>query len=378
MNPYQLTFLVNERCNLRCAYCNCDTSPRTATLSIEKAIEEIEFIRCQKQKLDFLKILLMGGEPLLEYAFIQRLVEYVRTIREFPVLIKAVTNGTLVGKDKEIWLTANQDILQLSLSIDGKKESHNKNRGRSFDRINIPFFAKTYPQTAVSCTISPNTVEDMADNIIYLHSLGFLVKAVFAEGVEWQDGADQIIYEQLSKLTNFYVSSPDIQPFNLLNNALWLMKDPSRIDQCKPYKNMHCIDSHGKKYACHRCSDYWNQGTWTIPSDSLSLNIDERMMGKCRNCPFEKFCNSCPAAVASNQKQPQLLDAICKNNRAMYRANAELALTLFLYSPKHIYFKSKTEQQVKELLDVALQIINQKIKIIFQFQPLIYIITQEI
>lgn len=357
-NTYQLTLLVNERCNLRCAYCNCDTSTHPIVMSIRQAIDEIEAIRHRHQHLDLLKILLMGGEPMMEYEFIQELVAYTRTITDFPIQIKAVTNGVLVDKSKQTWLTANRDILQLSLSIDGNKESHNRNRCNSFDRIDLHFFAETYPQTAVSCTISPNTLDDLAENIIFLHSQGFNVKAVLADGVDWPINSDTILYEQLSKLTDYYIEHAEQRPFNMLSNALWLIKREYSIDRCRPYQTMHCIDAKGKSYACHRCSDYWNQGTWKIPADQLSLKEDLYLKEECRSCVYQKFCNSCPASVAANRMHSEAVESICRNNKAMYIANAEMALKIFLQNPEHAYFKHQTSKQMQDLLEVALQLIN--------------------
>lgn len=355
-STYQLTLLVNERCNLRCAYCNCDTSSHPLVMSVRQAVDEIETIRHRYPHLEMLRVLLMGGEPMMEYELIQQLVAYSRSITDILIRIKVVTNGTLVDKDKQAWLAANRDILQLSLSIDGKKTTHDKNRCNSFDRIDLAFFANTYPQTAVSCTISPNTLDCLAENIIFLHSRGFNVKAVLADGVVWTDDSDAVLYEQLSQLTDYYLEHAEQLPFNMLNNALWLLRDDYAVERCHPFVTMHCVDAKGKTYACHRCSDFWNTGTWTIPQEQLSLDTELCLMEKCRECVYHKFCNSCPASVAANRQNIEAAESICRNNKAMYIANAEMALKMFLHNPEHIYFKQKSHKQIQDLLQVSLQL----------------------
>ena len=75
-NSYQLSLLVTERCNLYCSYCYCDKQ-RTASMTLEtaqKAIDEVLTTYTDRP----LRLLLMGGEPFIEFGLLKGIVEYIR------------------------------------------------------------------------------------------------------------------------------------------------------------------------------------------------------------------------------------------------------------------------------------------------------------
>ena len=77
----RITLEINRKCNLRCNYCYItekndeEMSWETAKNSVEYAINKIKDMNHTKRviRIDFL-----GGEPLLSFDLIRRVVEYSR------------------------------------------------------------------------------------------------------------------------------------------------------------------------------------------------------------------------------------------------------------------------------------------------------------
>lgn len=135
----QLTLNVTEDCNFRCRYCiysdqykntRCHSksymSSDIAMKAIDRYFSLLEDGRwynpSRKPSIGF-----YGGEPLLNFDLIKNAVEHIeRTYNDFSVNYNMTTNGSLMNKEKAEWLM--QHGFKLSISLDGPKEEHNRNR----------------------------------------------------------------------------------------------------------------------------------------------------------------------------------------------------------------------------------------------------------
>ena len=177
-SSFQLSLIVTEKCNLNCGYCFCDKSMNrsmslsTARSLIGKALAE------HSGSIETLNILLIGGEPFLEFPLIRDLVTWVRgTYPEKKIKFKAVTNGTLVHGEIQEWLINNSDVFTAELSLDGAEEDHNNYRSGSFDLIDFAFFRNKLPNPVVNTVISP---AHQALSLARIH--GFEVRRLKAQG----------------------------------------------------------------------------------------------------------------------------------------------------------------------------------------------------
>lgn len=124
-NPLPLAcgFYITSKCNLKCSFCNIWRKPNTATLPLSKAKNIIDGV----SSLGCFYFSITGGEPLLvDYLF--DLLLYARSSKI--KYIHMVTNGYLLDADRAIKLKA-AEINEISISIDGDKEVHDKHRGMS-------------------------------------------------------------------------------------------------------------------------------------------------------------------------------------------------------------------------------------------------------
>lgn len=132
-----LTLQVTQQCNLRCKYCLYSGSYLNRTHSDKRMSEEIA-----KKSIDFyinrscntpeLNLGFYGGEPLLEFDFVKKCMEYVEEKAEGKkVRYNITTNGTLLNDG--IVECFEKHGVSLMISLDGPREVHDKNRRFAFN-----------------------------------------------------------------------------------------------------------------------------------------------------------------------------------------------------------------------------------------------------
>lgn len=356
-NPYQLSLLITEQCNLRCSYCYCDKR-RTGTMTFDIARKAID--DAMKTHVDRpFRLLLMGGEPFIEFDLIKKIVEYVRGRSQGrDVFVKTVTNGTLVHGEVQQWLADNRDLFHASLSLDGSREVHNRNRCNSYDSIDIDFFLRTYGNNAEASMVAcPDNMDNLAMEVISLQEMGFRVKCVLADDCQWDMQRDPERWaSQLSLLVDYYISHQNQKPFNQLLEALNVISGDSKTEKCRPGQNTHCVDIGGGRYDCHRCTPYYNNGVWQTKAEAMAgVGM---LREECLHCPALPVCCSCPALVASAKDIAGLDLALCGMFKVTHWANAVLLARMFTECPEHIRLLGLDDNSKRNLIGGALQIIN--------------------
>ena len=131
-HPSYLIFYVTSRCNLRCEHCFFVNEIRSRD---ELSITEIRRVARSVCPLTFLRI--TGGEPFLRSDLAQVVEAFVREsgVRSIGI----ITNGTLpeatASAIDEIFLRCPSVNLDLGISVDGLRETHDRlrNRAGTFD-----------------------------------------------------------------------------------------------------------------------------------------------------------------------------------------------------------------------------------------------------
>lgn len=210
-----------------------------------------------KNTCDELAINLFGGEPLLRFPFIKELCEWTWE-QKWPqkYLFYADTNGVSFSENVKEWARENRDRFVMLLSLDGTPKTHNLNRSNSFERIDLDFFHKNWPNQGVKMTISDRHLDNLANDIIFLHEKGFKVRgANIAEGflISNFERKFQIIQEQYSLLIDWYIAHPGIEVAQLLDLKLSLCETHKnkRIKYCGCGSDViKVIDIDGSEYPC--------------------------------------------------------------------------------------------------------------------------------
>lgn len=133
-NIRQIALQVTQQCNFRCAYCaycagdfELQRDHSAKRMSIETALTAVDFYasRCGNQ--EHPAIAFYGGEPLLEFPLIQKVVEYAeKKLYGKKLIFTITTNASLLTVDFARFFSEHNFIT--TISLDGTPETHDKSR----------------------------------------------------------------------------------------------------------------------------------------------------------------------------------------------------------------------------------------------------------
>ena len=123
---------VNTGCNLSCSYCykeDLTTPAQGKRMGFDTAVQSIELLLKQAVDRSSINVVFFGGEPLTNMPLIRDVVEY--TEKRCAELGKRpdfslTTNGMLLTDEIVDWFDAHR--FGITVSMDGPKELHDKNR----------------------------------------------------------------------------------------------------------------------------------------------------------------------------------------------------------------------------------------------------------
>lgn len=289
---------TNLHCNLKCIYCY-EKDKKNIEFNVEEAFSILKEILSVKTE-HGTKIKFHGGEPFLSFTKIKYLCErlWEENLPEF-YRIHITTNGTLIHGEIQEWLYANREKILLKLSLDGNKQSNDINRPNSFNLIDVCFFANTWPDIRVNMTITPLTLPYFAENVRYLHSVGFqYIYSRFALMTDWSNNNfKKEFYGQLHELIEFYLNNPHITPCELFEYDIsWTLEKRNFTAHCN-VGNMQAYDFQTKKfYPCHMCFPSVCGDKLSNEFQKIELREDVEQCDKCcTECPFINICLTCYA-----------------------------------------------------------------------------------
>lgn len=145
---------IAHTCNLNCSYCFASQGKyhgERAIMSYEVGKQALDFLIAHSGTRKNLEVDFFGGEPLMNFDVVKRLVAYARSIEKEAgknFRFTLTTNGMLV--DQDVIDFCNKEMSNVVLSLDGRKEVHDRFRvdyaGRgSYDQI-VPKFQELVRQ----------------------------------------------------------------------------------------------------------------------------------------------------------------------------------------------------------------------------------------
>lgn len=301
MRYYTIPLCLTHRCNLDCVYCyqqhdsQHEMSYETAIQCIDKSLQ----IADENATIEFL---FFGGEPLLRFDLIKDVVMYVEQCNTTQKCrFFASTNGTILTDEMRAWLEQKKDTFVLGLSLDGTAKSHNTNRSNSFEKIDLAFFRNTWPNQHVKMTVSQKTLNNYAEDVLFLHSLGFSINGgdICLGDYDWEAfSCLNLFAEQISKLIPYYIKS------DALYNALFDIDIALCSSQKTPFRKRCGIgnelffwDTNGEKYPCTMITpmtysqDVLERVQMVDYSDPRNF-LDEDCETNCYIFPICKTCSS--------------------------------------------------------------------------------------
>ncbi len=176
---------VAHTCNLNCSYCFASQGKYQgdrALMSFEVGKAAFDFLIANSGNRRNLEVDFFGGEPLMNWDVVKKLVEYARKVekehnKNFRFTL--TTNGMLI--DDDVIDFANREMSNVVLSLDGRKHIHDHFRVDyaglgSYEKI-VPKFKKLVEARGnkdyyMRGTFTHNNV-DFTNDIFHMADLGF-------------------------------------------------------------------------------------------------------------------------------------------------------------------------------------------------------------
>lgn len=325
--PRTVTICLTEFCNLSCVYCY-EKKKSSASITFDKVRQIIEEEFSKNGDCEKIIFELFGGEPFLQFDLIKETVAFLKSRNwVIPYDVNITTNGTLVHNEVQDWLIQNRDVLNLGLSIDGTRAMQNINRSNSFDLIDIPFFANYSKSPHVKMTISEETLNSLAEGVIYLHQSGFIVNCNLAYGIKWSEHKFlKALHDQLLLLIDYYIKNPEIQPCSMLDAHIEVVNVPPTNTSkkwCGTGKYMVAYDINKNPHPCQFfmpvTMDVNSEIAVDIPDD-IPLELLPEM---CRICPCVNICPTCYGSNYNETGNPYQKSAdYCSMMKITFLANS--------------------------------------------------------
>ena len=318
---------VAHTCNLNCSYCFASQGKYNgdrALMSFEVGKRALDFLIEHSGTRVNLEVDFFGGEPLMNWDVVKQLVAYART-QEAPHNKKfrftLTTNGMLI--DDDVIEFANKEMHNVVLSLDGRKEIHDRLRvdyaGRgSYDRI-VPKFQKLVESRGGKGYYMRGTFThanpDFTKDVFHMADLGFTELSMEPVVCAPDDPAAlteedlPIVLEQYEILAKEMLKREEEgRGFTFYHYMLDLTHGPciyKRISGCGSGTEYMAVTPWGDLYPCHqfvgeeayKLGDIWNGVTNTAVRDEFKL-CNAYARPECADCWAKLYCSGGCAANA--------------------------------------------------------------------------------
>ena len=318
---------VAHTCNLNCSYCFASQGKYhgdRALMSFEVGKRALDFLIENSGHRTNLEVDFFGGEPLMNWEVVKQLVAYARTQEEphhKKFRFTLTTNGMLI--DDDVIDFANREMSNVVLSLDGRKEIHDRLRvdyagNGSYDRI-VPRFqklvasrgGKNYYMRGTFTHANPDFTKD----VFHMADLGFtelsMEPVVCAPGDPAALTAEdlEIVKEQYEILAKDMLRrEKEGKPITFHHYMLDLTGGPcvyKRISGCGSGTEYMAVTPWGDLYPCHqfvgeekyKLGNIWDGVTNTaLREDFRACNAYARK--ECDDCWARLYCSGGCAANA--------------------------------------------------------------------------------
>ncbi|MBR4587910.1 MAG: thioether cross-link-forming SCIFF peptide maturase [Lachnospiraceae bacterium] len=318
---------VAHTCNLNCSYCFASQGKYhgdRAVMSFEVGKRALDFLVENSGSRRNLEVDFFGGEPLMNWDTVKKLVEYARSIEKAAgknFRFTLTTNGMLI--DDEVIEFSNREMSNVVLSLDGRKEIHDLKRvdyaGKgSYDRI-VPKFQefvkrrgdRSYYMRGTFTHANP----DFTNDVFHMADLGFtelsMEPVVCAPGDEAALTPEdiEIVKEQYEILAKDMLRREEEgKPITFYHYMLDLTEGPciyKRISGCGSGTEYMAVTPWGDLYPCHQFvgeEEYKLGNIWDgVTNDALRerfRNCNAYSRKECENCWAKLYCSGGCAANA--------------------------------------------------------------------------------
>ncbi|MBQ6499226.1 MAG: thioether cross-link-forming SCIFF peptide maturase [Ruminococcus sp.] len=318
---------VAHTCNLNCEYCFASQGKYhgdRALMSFEVAKQAIDFLIENSGSRRNLEVDFFGGEPLMNFEVVKEITAYCRSIEKEKgknFRFTLTTNGVLL--DDEVIDFANKECHNVVLSLDGRKEVHDRLRKTvngvgSYDVI-VPKFKHFVERRGnrgyyMRGTFTHNNT-DFTNDIFHMADLGF-TELSMEPVVCPPDDPYALTYDDLPVLFEQYeILAKDMlrrekegKPITFYHYMLDLGSGPciyKRISGCGSGTEYMAVTPWGDLYPCHQfvgdpkylLGNVYDGITNTAVQDEFKL-CNAYARPDCKDCWAKLYCSGGCAANA--------------------------------------------------------------------------------
>ena len=320
---------IAHDCNLACRYCFAEEGEyhgRRAIMPYEVGKAALDFLIKASGNRRNLEVDFFGGEPLMNFEVVKKLVAYGREqekLHDKNFRFTLTTNGVLLND--EVMEFANREMANVVLSIDGRKEVNDNMRpfrnGTGSYGIIVPKFQKfadsrNQEKYYVRGTFTHNNL-DFSKDVLHLADLGFQqisVEPVVAEPSQsyaLQKEDLPKLFEEYDKLVVELVErQKEGRGFNFFHFMIDLEGGPcvaKRLSGCGSGTEYLAVTPWGDLYPCHQfvgneefLMGNVEEGVKNIPLQKEFKRCNVYAKEKCRDCFAKFYCSGGCAANSWN------------------------------------------------------------------------------
>jgi radical SAM peptide maturase (CXXX-repeat target family) len=348
VNGETISFMITEKCNLRCDYCY-EENKKHITMDLQTAKDAVDYVLDREPRKEIGIFEFIGGEPLVEFDLIYDVIKYLdRKMLKIDhpwkdnYMISLTTNGTQFTDKIKTILKRNRKRMSVGLSLDGTRKAHNLNRDNSYDKImeDFDWWRKTFPWNTIKATVNHKTLPMLADSVKHLVGLGLTniqINNVF-ENI-WDENDPKIFKEQLIEVADFLIEDKKYENIHV-GYFTHLYNDTSNMLEtqswCGSGTSMLSIGINGELYPCHRFQTLSKRDNLSIgniydgvdynkvrPFEFVNLkNVQGEYKEKCKKCDYRNMCSWCTAWNYDESGSLFKRDGMyCEMVKAKYEAN---------------------------------------------------------
>lgn len=297
------TFWVTSDCNLSCKYCYEGDNKSKLNMDKETVDKSIEFIFSYFKNIDEdeLVIPIHGGEPFLAFETIKYIVNRMKNEckkRCINVSFTTTINATILTDEMLEFIV--KEIPNISVSIDGDKNTHDKMRpfknGNGTHKVvleNACKLLESLPNMRIRSTFDSSTVNNLFNDIKFLVDKGFkyIVPAQDFYDKHWDKEKLDILETEMRKIKEYIKEKEDVS-ISIIDKNLYKFKG-----KCDGGRSSINIYPNGKLYPCtlvvgneEFCiGDIYN-GVDTKKRDEI-LSYSNISNPECEGCDLYHFCS---------------------------------------------------------------------------------------
>jgi uncharacterized protein len=312
---------ISHDCNLRCRYCFASTGDfglKRKLMSFEVSIKAINFLLKNSGSRKNLEVDFFGGEPLMNFNLIKKIVNYARSLekkiqKKFKFTI--TTNGVLLDDEKIDFI--NKEMSNVVLSLDGRKEINDNFRVDSekngcYAKI-VGLFQKLVRKRDVRKkyyirgTFTRHNL-DFAEDVRHLVNLGFKyisIEPVVCDGsFDYSIGRSDIseIKKEYEKLTRMLIQNMNSEKefvfFQLIADLDVGPCAIKRMRSCSCGNEYIAVTPEGDIYPCHQFvgENEFKMGNLlaevfdrNMKNKFSRINMSQKLA--CKGCFAKYFCS---------------------------------------------------------------------------------------